>query len=76
MRYILDPADLTERELEDILDLWEAVDDPLDPEAYARRSFPGETFRVLRESFAATASTAPAASSSKPGRGCSAAAAW
>ena len=49
MRYILDPADLTERELGDILDLWEEVDDPLDPEAYARRNFPGETFRVLRE---------------------------
>jgi len=28
LRYILDPADLTPRELEDILDPWEEVDDP------------------------------------------------
>jgi len=53
LRYILDPADLTPRELEDILDPWEAVDDPLDPEGYAARvrasDFPGETFRVLKE---------------------------
>ena len=53
LRYILDPADLTERELEDILDPWEEVRDPLDPEAYAERvrrsTFPGETFRVLKE---------------------------
>jgi len=31
LRYILDPADLTPRELEDILDPWEEVTDPLDP---------------------------------------------
>jgi hypothetical protein len=53
LRYILDPADLTERELEDILDPWEDVADPLDPAAYAKRleqsTFPGETFRVLKE---------------------------
>jgi hypothetical protein len=53
LRYILDPADLTERELEDILDPWEEVDDPLDPAGYAERcaksDFPGETFRVLKE---------------------------
>ncbi|MEJ5277303.1 MAG: hypothetical protein WHU94_15470, partial [Thermogemmata sp.] len=53
LRYILDPADLTERELEDILDPWEEVADPLDPQGYeARRrasTFPGETFRVLRD---------------------------
>ena len=53
LRYILAPADLTERELEDILDPWEEVRDPLDPEAYAERvrksTFPGETFRVLKE---------------------------
>jgi hypothetical protein len=53
LRYILDPADLTERELEDILDPWEEVDDPLDPAGYAARvaasAFPGETFRVLKE---------------------------
>ena len=53
LRYILDPADLTPRELEDILDPWEEVDDPLDPEGYAARvqasDFPGETFRVLKE---------------------------
>jgi len=53
LRYILDPADLTERELEDILDPWAEVRDPLDPEAYAERvrksTFPGQTFRVLKE---------------------------
>jgi len=53
LRYILDPADLTPRELENILDPWEEVTDPLDPEGYAQRSaqstFPGETFRVLKE---------------------------
>lgn len=53
LRYILDPADLTPRELEDILDPWEEVADPLDPSGYdARRTasdFPGETFRVLKE---------------------------
>ena len=50
---ILDSVDLTERELKDILDLWEEVRDPLDPEAYAERvrksTIPGETFRVLKE---------------------------
>jgi len=53
LRYILDPADLTPRELENILDPWEEVSDPLDPAGYdARRAasdFPGETFRVLKE---------------------------
>jgi hypothetical protein len=53
LRYILDPADLTERELEEILDPWEEVADPLDPQGYAERAaksdFPGETFRVLKE---------------------------
>jgi hypothetical protein len=53
LRYILDPADLTPRELEDILDPWEEVTDPLDPAGYAARAaasdFPGETFRVLKE---------------------------
>ena len=53
LRYILDPADLTEREMADILDPWEEVDDPLDPQGYAARvaasTFPGETFRVLKE---------------------------
>jgi very-short-patch-repair endonuclease len=53
LRYILDPADLTERELEDILDPREEVADPLDPAGYATRAaastFPGETFRVLKE---------------------------
>ncbi len=53
LRYILDPADLTARELEDILDPWEEVVDPLDPAGYdARRAasdFPGETFRVLKD---------------------------
>ncbi|WP_028457823.1 hypothetical protein, partial [Chloroflexus sp. Y-396-1] len=45
--------DLTERELENILDPWEEVSDPLDPAGYAERvtasTFPGETFRVLKE---------------------------
>jgi hypothetical protein len=53
LRYILDPADLTEKELADILDPWEEVTDPLDPRGYAERcaksTFPGETFRVLKE---------------------------
>ncbi|HHW62893.1 MAG TPA: SAM-dependent DNA methyltransferase [Rhodocyclaceae bacterium] len=53
LRYLLDPADLTARELEDILDPWEEVADPLDPQGYAERvaasDFPGETFRVLKE---------------------------
>lgn len=53
LRYILDPADLTPKELEDILDPWEEITDPLDEEAYQARvaasDFPGETFRVLKE---------------------------
>ncbi len=53
LRYILDPADLTEKELENILNDYEEVEDPLDEEAYRRRceasTFPGETFRVLKE---------------------------
>ncbi|WP_038045154.1 Eco57I restriction-modification methylase domain-containing protein [Thermus caliditerrae] len=53
LRYILDPEDLTPKELADILSDLEEVEDPLDPQAYRRRreasAFPGETFRVLRE---------------------------
>ncbi|MGQ9474679.1 MAG: Eco57I restriction-modification methylase domain-containing protein [Actinomycetota bacterium] len=53
LRYILDPADLTEKELENILDDYEEVEDPLDEEAYRARceasTFHGETFRVLKE---------------------------
>lgn len=53
LRYILDPADLTKKELENILDPWEEVSDPVDEQAYrqrvARSDFPGETFRVLKE---------------------------
>ena len=53
LRYILDPADLTPRELEDILDPFEEVADPLDEEGYRRRraasDWPSETFRVLRD---------------------------
>jgi len=53
LRYILDPAELTPRELENILDPWEEVVDPLDPVGYDTRrntsNFPGETFRVLKE---------------------------
>lgn len=52
LRYILDPADLTPKELDDILDPYEEVQDPLDPQGYAERcqasTFPGETFRVLK----------------------------
>ncbi len=44
LRYILDPHDLTDRELEDILDPQE---DP--PDTPRTTSFPGETFRVLKE---------------------------
>ncbi|MCX7721624.1 MAG: hypothetical protein N2379_01000, partial [Verrucomicrobiae bacterium] len=51
--YILDPADLTPRELENILDPTEEVSDPLDPAGYDARckasDFPSETFRVLKE---------------------------
>ncbi|MGC8904893.1 MAG: hypothetical protein ACP5OL_07160, partial [Thermus sp.] len=53
LRYILDPQDLTERELEDILSDYEEVEDPLDERAYRKRveasRFPGETFRVLKD---------------------------
>ena len=53
LRYILDPQDLTPKELEDILSDLEEVEDPLDEKAYRRRAqsstFPGETFRVLKE---------------------------
>jgi hypothetical protein len=52
LRYILDPADLTEGELKNILDPAEEVTDALDEEAYNQRveqsTFPGETFRVLK----------------------------
>jgi len=52
LRYILDPADLTPRELSDILDPYEEINDPLNPEGYDHRrqasTFPGETFRVLK----------------------------
>jgi len=51
--HALDSAGLTEREDDDVLDPWEEVWDPLNPEAYAERvrksTFPGETFRVLKE---------------------------
>ncbi len=53
LRYILDPQDLTPRELEDILSDDEEVKDPLDEKAYRKRveasRFPGETFRVLKD---------------------------
>ena len=53
LRYILDPADLTPGELEDILDPHEEVRDALDPAAYAERAsqsgYPGGTFRVLKD---------------------------
>jgi hypothetical protein len=44
LRYILDPAELTDRELADILDPWEDQ-----PEAPRTTTFPGETFRVLKQ---------------------------
>jgi type I restriction-modification system DNA methylase subunit len=53
LRYILDPADLTEKELNDILDPYEEVSDPPEPNGYNERcsksTFPGETFRVLKD---------------------------
>ena len=53
LRYILDPQDLTEGELKDILSDYEEVEDPLDEKAYRKRveksAFPGETFRVLKD---------------------------
>lgn len=53
LRYILEPQDLTERELSDILSDQEEVEDPLDQRAYRKRveasRFPGETFRVLKD---------------------------
>ena len=53
LRYILDPQDLTPRELEDILSDYEEVENPLDEKAYQKRveksAFPGETFRVLKD---------------------------
>jgi hypothetical protein len=53
LRYILDPKDLTEEELRNILSDDEEVKDPLDEKAYQKRveasRFPGETFRVLKD---------------------------
>jgi hypothetical protein len=53
LRYLLDPHDLTPGELRNILDPYEEVTDPLDEAAYRARTekstFPGETFRVLKE---------------------------
>jgi hypothetical protein len=53
LRYVLDPADLTPRELENILDPWEELRDPMDASGYAARAaasdFPSETFRVAKE---------------------------
>jgi len=53
LRYILDPADLTGKELADIREPLEEVAGPLDPEGYAAHveasDFPGETVRVLKE---------------------------
>ncbi|MFZ5993346.1 MAG: Eco57I restriction-modification methylase domain-containing protein [Deinococcota bacterium] len=53
LRYLLDPKDLTEKELGDILSDYEEVQDPLDQRAYRKRveasRFPGETFRVLKD---------------------------
>jgi type I restriction-modification system DNA methylase subunit len=52
LRYILDPSDLTDSELADILSAEEKVSDVLNEKAYQERSqasdFPSETFRVLK----------------------------
>ena len=53
LRYVLDPKDLTERELETLTENdWEEVTDPLDPAAYEARAkastFPSETFSALK----------------------------
>jgi hypothetical protein len=52
LRYILDPSDLTDSELADILSAEEKVTDVLNEKAYQERSqasdFPSETFRVLK----------------------------
>ncbi len=53
LRYILDPKDLTERELETLVENdWEEVKDPLDEAAYRERSekstFPSQTFSALK----------------------------
>ena len=53
LRYVLDPKDLTERELETLVENdWEEVKDPLDPDAYEARTksstFPSETFSALK----------------------------
>ncbi|MBC7327873.1 N-6 DNA methylase [bacterium] len=53
LRYILDPADLTPGEVEDILSDREEVEDVLDEEGYRKRceqsDYPSESFRVLKE---------------------------
>jgi len=53
LRYILDPKDLTPKELQNLLDPFEEVKDPFDEEGYKERvessTFPGESFRVLKE---------------------------
>jgi len=53
LRYILDPKDLTERELETLVaNDREEVEDPLDPAAYEARTrastFPSQTFTALK----------------------------
>ncbi len=53
LRYILDPKDLTERELETLVaNDWEEVQDPLDEAAYRERAekstFPSQTFTALK----------------------------
>jgi len=51
LRYILDPSDLTKRELESLGDPVEEVGNALVgyEERWRQSDFPGETFRVLRE---------------------------
>lgn len=53
VRYILDPADLTERELENIMNNYEEIENVLDKDTYIKRcessQFSGESFRVLKD---------------------------
>jgi hypothetical protein len=53
LRYFLDPARLSAKEIATILNDSEEVADLLDPEGYRRRveasTFPGDTFCVLKE---------------------------
>lgn len=53
LRYILDPKDLTEKEVEEITSDYEEVEDPLDEAGYGERwkksDYPSESFRRLKD---------------------------